>query len=233
MKKLTVAFLISVLSVACSGQNKNVLSAREFADKHETDQSIPVIDVRTPAEFEKGNIGGSVNVNWNDPSFEKTIATYNMSKPVMVYCLAGSRSADAAKRMREMGFKQVIELDGGILKWRAANLPERMPVAHPENAISKEKYAEMLTDQRTVLVDFYAQWCMPCKKLKPSLDEIAEERKESVKVIRIDLDENPQLAKELGVSALPALFIYKAGEMKWSTTGFKTKEELLSELSKY
>jgi thioredoxin len=77
-----------------------------------------------------------------------------------------------------------------------------------------------------VLVDFYADWCGPCKKMKPYLDEIAQEMKATVQIIPINADENPALCQDLSVDALPTIMVYKKGTMMWHNVGYTTKEEM-------
>ena len=82
------------------------------------------------------------------------------------------------------------------------------------------------------IIDFYAEWCIPCKKMKPELEELAKEQAATVEVYRIDVDDNPELAKQLEVSSLPVVMIYKGGEEKYSVTGYASKAELISQLGK-
>jgi len=116
-----------VFSSCTNGQTQNSntnLSATEFAEKIKELPSSPVVDVRTPEEFSKGHLQNAKNYDWNGNDFQKQISTLDKSKPVFVYCLSGGRSSSAAKQMRSEGFKEVYELNGGIMKWRAAGLPE-------------------------------------------------------------------------------------------------------------
>jgi thioredoxin 1 len=74
-----------------------------------------------------------------------------------------------------------------------------------------------------VLVDFSAVWCGPCKKLAPIVSEIEQESKGSLKVIRIDVDENPELASALQISSIPLLHIYNKQELVWQNVGLVDK----------
>ncbi len=78
----------------------------------------------------------------------------------------------------------------------------------------------------TVLVDFYAQWCGPCQMLAPVLDEVAEERTD-LKIIKVNVDANPQLAENYGVIGVPYLILFKNGDPVAHTSGFRPKEALL------
>lgn len=82
-----------------------------------------------------------------------------------------------------------------------------------------------------MLVDFYADWCAPCNKMKPYLDEISNDMAEKVVVVRIYADDNKQLCKELKVDALPVLQLYKNKALTWTNTGYITKEEVLKQIN--
>ena len=95
----------------------------KFAQKIKATAGAQVVDVRTPEEFSEGYLKGAVNINWNEDDFETNVAKLDKNKPAFVYCRVGKRSSAAAKKMRDMGFKEVYELDGGILDWEAEHLP--------------------------------------------------------------------------------------------------------------
>ena len=84
---------------------------------------------------------------------------------------------------------------------------------------------EVLKSDKTVLVDFNATWCGPCRMLSPIIDEIAEERKD-IKVVSIDVDENQDLAANYGIMSIPCLVMFKNGKEVRREVGFRTKEEL-------
>ncbi len=89
--------------------------------------------------------------------------------------------------------------------------------------------SEVLNSDKTVLLDFYADWCGPCRMLAPILDEIAAEKTE-VKVCKVNVDENPQLATTFEVMSIPALFVMKDGEVVNQAVGAKPKAQLLEML---
>lgn len=214
MRQLFSIVLVAILFNSCSnGQTnstiKTNLSATEFSDKIKELPSAAIIDVRTPDEFSKGHLVNALNYDWNGNEFEKQIAPLDKSKPVFVYCLSGGRSLSAANKMRSDGFKTVYELDGGIMKWRGANLPETTDNTVTSNGMTKQQFEALLNSDKLVLIDFYADWCAPCKKMKPYLDEISKDMANKVLVIRINADNNQALCKELKIDALPVLQLYK------------------------
>ncbi len=226
--------LVAILFNSCTnGQSqgtKTNLSALEFAAKINKLPDAPIVDVRTPEEFSKGHLVNALNYNWNGDEFEKQIATLEKSKPVLVYCLSGGRSSSAAQKMRSSGFKTVYELDGGIMKWRGASLPETTDNKIAAKGLTKNQFDALLNSDKIVLIDFYADWCGPCKKMKPYLDEIAKDMADKVEVIRINADDNQALCKELKIDALPVLQVYKNKTLSWTNTGFIEKTEVVKQL---
>jgi len=189
-----------------------------------------IIDVRTPGEFSQGHLKNAVNYDITTNSFETQIASLDKSKPVLVYCMSGSRSTYAVGAMQSKGFKEVYELDGGMMKWRAANLPETTDVATASTGMSKQQFDNLLVTDKLVLVDYYADWCAPCKKMKPYLDEISRDMADKVIVVLINADESRALCKELKIEAIPVLQIYKNKTLIWANTGFIEKEEVVKQL---
>ena len=227
---VTIAFLLNSCSNVQSNVTNTNLSATEFATKIKSLKSVEIIDVRTPDEFSKGHLQNAKNFDWNGDNFEQQIAALDRSKPVMVYCLSGGRSSSAAAKMRSEGFKEVYELDGGIMKWRAANLPETTDNASVSKGMSQQQFNDLLKTDKLVLIDFYADWCAPCKKMKPSLDEISTEMKDNIIVVRINADDNQALCKSLQIDALPTLQLYKNEKLIWANTGFLEKNEIVKQV---
>ena len=95
-------------------------------------------------------------------------------------------------------------------------------------AITKENFEqEVLQSELPVLVDFWATWCNPCRMLAPIIHEIAEEHPE-IKVAKIDVDEQPELAAQFHVMSIPTLFIFKDGQVVNSAAGVRPKQQILN-----
>lgn len=209
------------------------LAPTEFSKKLSENPEAILIDVRTPEEFAAGHIENSRNFDWNGDDFNNQISTLDKTKPVYVYCLSGGRSGKAASQMRSDGFKEVYELNGGILSWRNSNLPETKNMT--ENTFSDEmtleQYNQIIKSDKLVLIDFYAEWCGPCKKMKPYLEEISKEMADKVTIIRIDVDKNPFISTELKIESLPTLLLYNKSINTWKNIGFISKEEIVEHLN--
>lgn len=90
-------------------------------------QPLTVLDVRTPKEYAKGHIAGATNIDFNGDSFKEALAKLDKSKPYLVHCAAGGRSAKTRELMKSLGFKNIIHLDGGLTAWQKAGGPVTAP----------------------------------------------------------------------------------------------------------
>ncbi len=237
MKKYIIIALTAftiILNSCSTGQSQNSktnLTAVEFAEKIKDLPNALIIDVRTPDEFSGGHLQNAQNIDISGNDFDKQIETLDKSKPVFVYCLSGGRSASAASTMRGAGFKEVYELDGGIMKWRGASLPETTSLPSTKVVgMSKADYEKLFDTDKVVLVDFYADWCGPCKQMKPDIDAITNEMADKVTVIRINADDNAELCKALQIDALPTIKVYKNKTLTWTNVGFIDKAGMVAQI---
>ncbi len=236
--KFKYGYLIAVMLftlISCSnGQTKTRLNAVEFNEALNKSKNAVILDVRTPGEFSSGHLANALNIDWNNKSSEAELKKMDPSKDYFVYCLSGGRSSSAAEYLRSNGFKNVYELNGGIMKWRAAGLPENNTEAMAANAsnvgMSMSDYEKLLANDKPVVIDIYAEWCGPCKKMSPYLTEMQNTMSDKVTIIRIDADKNTALCKELKVDALPTVYVYKNKTKTFEHIGYLSKEDLLKQL---
>lgn len=219
------AAILMLFGVSCMQANaKNELPAARFKNMLDSIKDKTLLDVRTIDEYTAGHLSNAWNIDWNSDTFDVAVSKIDKTKPVFVYCMAGSRSAAAAEKLRHMGFEEVYELRGGIQKWRNAGFPEENGAKRKE--MTQRDLDAVLNTDKIVLVDFYAPWCIPCRQMEPSLKEIAQEYEATVKVFRIDADIHRQLAIDLDVQELPTFLVYHNQQLIWRGTGFQAKSDL-------
>lgn len=94
-------------------------------------------------------------------------------------------------------------------------------------------FSEIINQPKPVLVDFFAEWCGPCKMMSPILKEVKDELGENVSIIKIDVDKNPSLASQYKVRGVPTLVLYNKGQQVWRQSGLVQKREIVSMIQKF
>lgn len=216
-----IFFLVISLFGCVNAQLKEV-SASEFSKQLEI-QSVQLLDVRTAEEYENGHIPDALQANWNNQQeFSERIVALDKDKPVYIYCLAGSRSAAAQKYLLEKGFKQVVNLKGGINAWEGMNLP--IEGKKEVSQISLETFLNSLPQDQLTLVDFGATWCPPCIKMNPIVDELITE---GYPLVKIDGGNQKELVKAFEISSFPTFILMKNGKEISRLNGIQEKETLI------
>ena len=230
-KSITLILLSVSLFLGLNSFGQN-LSPTDFQKKMNELPKAPIIDVRTPNEFNQGHLKNAINININDANFINLINKLDKSKPVFVYCLSGARSTNALNQMRNQGFNVVYNLAGGMMKWRAAGLPETTVNKTAKAEMSLAQFNKMTNTDKIVIVDYYAEWCAPCKKQAPILKEIEVEMKDKVTVLKIDVDQNKEIVSINKITSVPTILIYKGTKVLHKKQGTLTKAELLKIINK-
>lgn len=97
-----------------------LISAEAMFQLLESNPDVQLLDVRTAEEVAEGKIAGSINISSADPNFEEAIRGLDLTKPLYIYCRSGGRSANSADLVKEFGFPEIYDLDGGITAWETA-----------------------------------------------------------------------------------------------------------------
>ncbi|WP_395633113.1 thioredoxin domain-containing protein [Flavobacterium sp.] len=230
--KLFSLLFISFLFLSCQGQATKpvqTLDVKTYAEKLKNTEKPQLLDVRTPEEYSVEHLENADNVNVNSPDFAAKAAQYDKSKPIFVYCKVGGRSAQAADKLVGMGFTEVYNLEGGIMKWTTAGMPKAGQTAKT-GGMTVEDYQKLVASDKKVLINFTAVWCAPCQKMKPYILKMQEEMKDQVKIVRVDADENKSLTEAMKIEGLPMIIIYENGKEVWRNLGYISEEDLKKHL---
>ncbi len=231
---LTVLLLCSFTTLlACKDDYKGpvvnqTVAVDEYEKKMNELHDMQLVDVRTTEEYTAGHLKNARNINIDAKDFDEQIASLNKTRPVFVYCKAGSRSARAAEKMKEQGFKQIYNMEGGLMKWQAAGKPVEAGSAPATVGMSIDDLSKQVA-KGYVLVDYNAKWCGPCKKMNPILDGLVEKKKDKLTLLKVDADENPVLLNQKKIEGIPYLELYKDGQLIWKHEGFIEEAQILTE----
>jgi thioredoxin 1 len=227
--KIRQFIFLAVVSLAnCPFGSAQQVKIADFEASLKATQKPQILDVRTPSEFGGGHLPSAQNINVKEPDFEQKIQVLDKTQPVFVYCLSGGRSKTAHELLAKNGFTNIMELEGGYLKWSSENKPVE-GTTKPINADGKITIAELkknIAENKLVLVDFYATWCGPCKLMDPKVKRLKEKYADKVKIIKVDTDKNKTIAIQQLVSELPTFIFYKNGKEFWRGTGEQDEEWL-------
>jgi thioredoxin len=202
------------------------LSTQEFA-KTVASGKVQVLDVRTADEFKSGHLNKALQANWLDnKEFNDRTSHLDKNIPVYIYCLSGGRSGAAAEALRAKGFK-VTNMEGGINAWKKNNLPLVGNNANVKQT-TMTAYQGQIRSTNVVLVDFGAEWCPPCKKMEPVLNQFMKENATKLTLVKMDGGVETELMKTLNVDALPTFILYKNGKEVKRKQGIVSKEEFTS-----
>ena len=234
-----------VLAVSCQTEKlsneSKLCSAEEFESGMNQVNDKYILDVRTPEEFASGFISGAKLYNIYDSDFTSRVAKLDKKKPVFVYCKGGGRSAQAAEQFISMGFEKVYDLKGGIMAWENSGRkitnstePSEKKIKPKANHLyTKAEFDSLVSTGRPLLINFYAKWCAPCKKMDPILDELSKINGNDKLIYRVDVDDSKELCKSLRIDGPPVLKLFKDSKEIKSINGFQDKkqlEELLREI---
>jgi len=226
--------LSTVILFSCGNTNSQItedINAEKFHQLIEKGDGI-IIDVRTSQEFNSGHIIDATNIDFYSEYFSDKLKIVRKDVPIYVYCRSGGRSSSAANKMEKLGFTKVYNMLGGIGSWQSKGyetIKSKETEITNQPKFTETQLDEILSNNKTVLIDFSTQWCVPCKKMKPIIKDIQRENP-NIKVLFIDADANKGLVKKYSINGVPVFIIFTNGEESFRKIGLSTKEELINQL---
>lgn len=223
MKNRFLVALASLFFVACHSNAQNI-DANAFEQKLNAG-GAQVLDVRTAGEFIGGHLKNVLQADWTDrEQFVERTKHLDKNKTLLIYCASGIRSAQAAAFLKQEGFREVVNLQGGIAAWNAAG----KPVVRQEGVaeLTSTTFNATVASSQIVLVDVGAEWCPPCKKMEPVLETLSKELQGKFTLLKVDGGRDLTVMKEIGASVLPTFMVYKNGKLSWKKEGIVTLQEL-------
>lgn len=219
----------AIFFLACNSNAQNV-DANTFEQKIKAG-GVQVLDVRTAGEYSGSHLKNVMLADWTDKAqFAERTKYLDKNKTLLVYCAAGGRSGQAAEWLKEQGFKEVVNLQGGITAWNAAG----KPVVREGGAVelSTTAFNATISSNKLVLVDVGAAWCPPCRKMEPVLEALAKELQGKYMLLKVDGGNDATVMKEIGAAVLPTYMVYKNGKLSWKKEGIVSLQELKEALTK-
>ena len=248
MKKfLTPFLLLFVLLSGCSNGQQNTsiqnsdkpivenVDTKTFQELIAKNPEGVVLDVRTPEEVANGHLANASTINFYDEDFQKKVSMIRKDQPVLVYCAAGSRSAKAAEQMSQMGFTKIYNLQGGYNGWMNAGfdiVKDANAPATKAETFTAEQIQTLVAKNKIVLLDFHTQWCIPCKKMIPVIDELKKDFEGKIIFQTLDADANKSIAEYYKVESVPTYVLLKDGKEVYRKTGLTPKEEMSAAFNK-
>jgi rhodanese-related sulfurtransferase len=228
-KKIITAVLVLVLYNTLWAQEAKVkegsISFETFETKLKQASPNPqILDARTAEEYKLNHLKGAVNISLTDEKeLQKQIDKLDKKKPVFVYSINNGRSGVLVKKLKEQNFVEAYELPGGISKWIGAGRPVETTVG---NGLTVAEFHQLIKSDKLVLVDVQSKFCGGCKRLAPTVDSVASEQSNVLKLVTIELFDNKQLGKELNIESIPTLILYKDDKIVWQKSGQTSKATL-------
>ncbi len=231
MKK--VLYLLCLIScVNTSSQVIENIGVLQFELLIKKEDAV-ILDVRTFQEFVSGHIEDATNIDFHADDFIDKLKIVRKDVPIYVYCKSGGRSAAAARNMQELGFTKVYNLVGGIGAWESASYPIIKSKGNKKLSppiFTALDIEDILQTNEIVLMSFTTQWCVPCQKMKPIIENVKKENSK-VKVLLIDVDANKELMKKWEIEGIPAFIIFKNSIDIFRHIGLISQQELLDHLN--
>lgn len=212
----TNIFLIN----ANKGASK-IVSVDSFEIKINSLGDAQIVDTRLPEEYAINHLINAVNINALQKDYEAQINKLDKTKPVFAYAINVGRSNELAKELVAKGFVQIYVLDGGIGGWIGNGKP--IWTSSKDN-FTLNDFNNIIASNKLVLLDLHTRYCPGCRKVQPIVDSLSNEYGSILKIVKVDVYDNPKIAGNFKVAAIPTLIIYNNGNITWQYTGADVKK---------
>ncbi len=241
MKKIFSILIIIVFFNTANSQDVKIedgvfqVNSEEFKTLIKN-KNATFLDVRTQSEYSAEHIENAGQLNYYALNFKKKLLLLPKNQPIYLYCNTGYRSQRAGKFLIKNGYKNVYNLEHGIMQWNLKELPVVVgdkSLLIKENPMTVNEFKKLIASDTLIFFDFYAPWCGPCRKMMPMIDSLKTEYYGKVKIVKVNSDVSKKLIKELKLIGVPYLVLYKNNEKLFERSGIITRKELISEFGKY
>lgn len=227
------AFLILILLLinTKSYSQTDELSLDEFERAIKSNDFV-LLDLQSDHNFKRGRIKKFTNIPFESESFEsKLLEKVKLYDNILFYCTNQEENQLAFQFLKEIGYQKVKFLKGGFETWQSNSKPyaSNLRSIKPYTNLSYQNLQAILVQNEFTLVDFYADWCKPCKKMNPILKEIAENDK-SIKILKVNSDEAGSLVNHYGIEEIPTYIFFHNKNQVWRYSGEISKNELVAKL---
>lgn len=221
--KLTLFIFLLVSGITSAGAQSplNEITLDVFEQKLKASKDAQILDVRSAQEYEENHLPGAINFSVHDSLFHLRVRSLKRDHPVFVYSINNGRSSVVASKLRDLGF-EVYQLPGGIARWLGAGKPV---VTSKPVGIGVEEFNRTISGNQLTLVSVGSKYCGGCAKVAPIITDI-EERDKELKIVRVELYENRDLARYLDIESVPTIILYKSGRQIWTKSGSITKVDI-------
>jgi len=228
MKYLTITLVLAFTGMFLLWPGTEELEPEEFADALQHTEEKILIDLRSAREFSNGHIPGAINIDANWPTYKWRIAELDTGLRLFLYTGNGYLDEKPAVIIRSRRFRSVTLLKGGINNWigQGYSVTPKELIAPPELAFAD--FSRMLDLEHLVIVYFYLPGNNKCRNMEHVLDELALAYRDTIRILRIDIDRYKYLATEMGIEDVPVLQFYQNGNLCETIEGIFTKDAIES-----
>jgi thioredoxin 1 len=234
MKTFFLLFFLYLGINSISAQTKVIsLDPQVFFEGLKSNSNPQLIDIRTESEFETAHIKKSIHLDWSSLDLEERLLKgFSKENSIFIYCQTGKVSEGATLFLEEIGFEKIYYLKGGFENWISKSKPyvSNSKDMKPLAFLSIENFNKKVLANTFVLVDFYAVWCGPCKKMDPILEKIDLDFAK-LSLFKIDAEKNVSITENYEIEEIPTLILFKNGKQIWRNTGLITEKEILEKIN--